>query len=391
MNSIFFTNVHEVLLKNTKKFLLEKLDPIKNEINEKKEFPLSLLKEMGKEGFFGPLIPSAHGGTELGMIAHCLITELISTFNVALSVSRTPCILDGYLLNKYGSEEQKKTYLKNIATAHKICSICVTEEEAGSNVAGIKTRAEKKGEHYILNGSKKFITNAGLADYYFIWAITNKNVNSRQGMSVFLVEKDTPGLTIENSYNLMGINGVWNGIVNLQNVEVPETNLIGKEGEGFSSLMDTFNVERLTLSSECNGISMVALKDSKEYVRNRTQFGQPISSFQIIKFKIAKMATKLQAARLLTYSAARLMELEQDVTKEASMAKAFSSETAVKIALEAVQIHGGNGYTNMYSAERYLRDAKFFMIGGGTSEIQNLIIAREELKKIHQKNEKFFF
>ena len=199
-------------------------------------------------------------------------------------------------------------------------------------------------------------------------------------MSVFLVEKDTPGLVIENPYGLMGINGVYNGILQFENMEVSKDKLIGEEGGGFQSLMETFDVERITLSSECNGISMAALEDSKVYAKKRVQFDKPISNFQLIRLKIAEMATKLQAARLLTYSAAQLAEMNKNITKEASMAKAFSSKSAVEITSEAVQIHGGDGYTDNYSVERYMRDAKFFMIGGGTSEIQNLVIAREELK-----------
>ena len=285
-----------------------------------------------------------------------------------------------YLVTHYGNEEQRENYLKKMVNGEKLGAICVTEKEAGSNVAGIKTTAEKKGDLYLLNGSKRFITNAGIADYYFIWSITNRDVNPRNGMSVFLVEKDTPGFTIENPYGLMGIHGILNGILNLENVEIPKENLIGEEGSGFQSLMSTFNVERLTLSSECNGISTAALEDSKIYAKKRIQFDKPISNFQIIQLKIAEMATKLHAARLLTYSAAKLADMNKNITKEASMAKSFSSKSAVEIASEAVQIHGGDGYTDDYSVERYMRDAKFFQIGGGTSEIQNLIIAREELK-----------
>ncbi|MBA7504607.1 Acyl-CoA dehydrogenase [subsurface metagenome] len=380
MNELFFTEKHYALRVDVRNFLLTELEPMKNEINQNKKIPLSLIKEIGKKGLFGPLIPKRYNGSELGMIAHCMITEEISKINVAASVTRTPCILDGYLLNKFGNEDQKENYLKKIATGEKICSICVTEEGAGSNVAGIKTVAKKKGDIYLLNGSKKFITNAGIADYYFIWCITNQNIDSRNGMSVFLVEKDSPGLTIKNPYGLMGINGIYNGTLQLENMEISEENLIGEEGSGFQSLMATFNIERLTLSSESNGISLAALEDSKCYAKNRIQFNKPISSFQLIKLKIAEMATKLQAARLLTYSAAKLNEINMNITKEASMAKVFSSKTAVEITSEAVQIHGGDGYTDIYSVERYMRDAKFFMIGGGTTEIQNLIIAREELK-----------
>ncbi|MFX0017534.1 MAG: acyl-CoA dehydrogenase family protein [Promethearchaeota archaeon] len=379
MNNIFFTEKHYRLQENLKNFLIKELEPLKNDINNQKKVPLPLIRKLGNEGYFGPLIPEKYGGTDLGMVGHCQITENISRLNVAVSVTRTPCILDGYLLNEHGNEEQKNTFLKKIARGEKICSICVTEEEAGSNVAGIKTIAKKTGDFYVLNGSKKFITNAGIADYYFVWSITNPNINPRNGMSVFIVEKDTPGLTIENPYELMGVNGIYNGIIQLNDVEVPKENLIGEEGIGFQSLMDTFNVERLTLSSECNGISIAALEDSKSYAKNRIQFNKPISSFQLIRIKIADMATKLQAARLLAYSAAALKEKKIDITKEASMAKAFSSKTAVEITSEAVQIHGGDGYTDTYPVERYMRDAKFFQIGGGTSEIQNLIIAREEL------------
>jgi len=380
MNNIFFTEKHYALQKKIRELLQRELEPIKNEINQNKEIPLSLIKKIGKEGFFGPLIPKDYNGSELGMVSHCMITEEISRLNVAVSVSRTPCILNGYLINKFGSDYQKETFLKRIATAEKLCSICVTEEEAGSNVAGIKTSAKKAGNKYIINGSKKFITNAGIADYYFVWCITNSDVNPRNGMSVFLIEKDTPGLKIENPYEILGINGIYNGILHFENLEVPEENLIGEDGNGYQSLMETFNVERLTLSSESNGISLAALEDSKSYAKSRIQFNKTISSYQLTKIKIAEMATKLQAARLLTYSAARLAELNIEITKEASMSKVFSSKTAVEIALEAVQIHGGNGYTDNFSVERYLRDAKFFQIGGGTSEIQSLIIAREELK-----------
>ena len=380
MNELFFSEKHFELQENVREFLLKELEPVKNEINQKKKIPISLIKKMGEKGLIGPLIPKNFNGSELGMVAHCMITEEISKINVAVSVTRTPCILDGYLLNRFGTEEQKENFLSRIASGEKLCSICVTEEEAGSNVAGIKTVANKKGNTYFLNGSKRFITNAGIADYYFIWCLTNKNLDPRQGMSVFLVEKDNPGLKIENPYGLMGINGLCNGTLQLKNLEVSKDNLIGEEGGGFQSLMDTFNVERLTLSSECNGISMAALEDSKHYAKNRIQFGKPIFDFQLIKLKIAQMTTKLHAARLLTYSAAKLHELEKEIIKEASMAKAFSSKTAVEITSEAVQIHGGDGYTDKYSVERYMRDAKFFEIGGGTSEIQNLIIAREELK-----------
>ncbi len=380
MNNIFFTEKHFKLGEKLKDFLIKELEPLKNDINNKQKVPLPLIRKMGNQGYFGPLIPEKYDGTDLGMVGHCQITEEISKLNVAVSVTRTPCILDGYLLNEHGNVEQKENFLKKIARGEKICSICVTEEEAGSNVAGIKTIAKKTGNFYILNGSKKFITNAGIADYYFVWSITNPNINPRNGMSVFIVEKDTPGLTIENPYELMGVNGIYNGIIQLNDVEIPKENLIGEEGIGFQSLMDTFNVERLTLSSECNGISLAALEDSKSFAKSRVQFNKVISSFQLIRIKIADMATKLQAARLLTYSAAALKEKKIDITKEASMAKAFSSKTAVEITSEAVQIHGGDGYTDTYPVERYMRDAKFFQIGGGTSEIQNLIIAREELK-----------
>ena len=380
MNNLFFSEKHYNLQEDVRKLLMKELEPIKNKINKNNKIPIALIKKLGKAGLIGPLIPEKYSGSDLGLIAHCMITEEISKINVAISVTRTPCILNGYLLNRNGNDFQKEKFLKKVATGEKLCSICVTEKGAGSNVAGIKTSASKVGHNYVLNGSKKFITNAGIADYYFVWCITNKKDNPRNGMSVFLVEKDTPGLHIENPYGLMGINGLYNGTVRLEDVEVPKHNLIGEEGMGFQSLMNTFNIERITLSCECNGLSMAALEDSKRYAKSRIQFDKPISTFQIIKLKLAEMATKLQAARLLTYNAAKLAEMNENIIKEASMAKAFSSKAAVEITSEAVQIHGGIGYTDVHSVERYMRDAKFFMIGGGTSEIQNLVIAREELK-----------
>ena len=380
MNDNFFTPEHHKLYEQLLDFLKFELEPIKKDFSKDNKVPHSLIEKLGKNGYLGPLIAKEYGGTNFGMITHCLITEEISRLNVAVSVTRTPCILDGYLLFHYGTETQKQKYLPNIATGKKVCSICVTEEEAGSNVAGIKTMAKSSGNEYILNGSKKFITNAGLADYYFIWCITNKDINPREGLSVFLVEKDTPGLVIDHPYELMGINGIYNGTLNLNNVRVPNENLIGTEGSGFNSLMDTFNVERMTLSSECNGISLAALDDAKKYAKERVQFDKPISKFQLIKIKLADMAINLQAARLLTYNAAKLYEKGYNIIKDASMAKAFSSKVALEITSEAVQIHGGNGYTDIYDVERYMRDARFFQIGGGTTEIQKLIVAREELR-----------
>ena len=380
MEEVYFTEDLIKLREEIRSFLKKELEPIKNQINLNKQIPLSFIKKMGKKGIFGPLISKEYDGLNLGKVAHCMMTEEISKINVAASVTRTPCILIGYLMDQFANNDQKEKYLKKIAVADKICSICITEELAGSNVAEIKTKAKKDGDYYILNGSKRFITNAGLADYYLIWAITNPNVNPREGMSIFLIEKDAVGFKTENPYGLMGLHGVKNGTLDLKNVKVPKENLFGGENKGFQILMETFNIERITLSSECNGISMAALEDSKNYAKNREQFGKKISNFQVIRMKIAEMATKTRAARLLTYSASKLADLNLKFTKEASMAKAFSSKTAVEVATEAVQIHGGDGYTDVFAAERYMRDAKFFQIGGGTSEIQNLIIAREELK-----------
>jgi len=381
MERIFFSETEIKLKEDISAFLKSELDPIQNQINQTKEIPISFLRKVGKMGFFGPLIPKRYKGTELGLIAHCIMTEELSKRNVAVSVTRTPCILDGHTLLKQGTEKQKEKYLPKIATGEKICSICITEEGAGSDTAGIKTYAEKKGDSYILNGSKRFITNAGLADYYLVWALTDLKRDPHQAISVFLVEKETSGLIIETPYGLLGLNGVKNGVLKFENLKIPVENLVGEEGNGFQILMSTFNLERITLSSECNGISLAALESSKTYARKRIQFGKPIASFQAIRLKIAHMATQLQAARLLTYTAAKLSNMNLSFTKEASMAKAFASKSAVEIALEAVQIHGGDGYTDQYPVERYLRDAKFFTLGGGTSEIQNLIIAREELKE----------
>ncbi len=380
MEDLFFSDKEIRLQKEIRGFLKKELEPIKENINKNDEIPLELIRKIGAKGYFGPLISKEYGGSELGMISHMIITEEISRLNVAVSVTRTPCILDGITLFRYGTKEQKEKYLSVIARAEKICAICITEKGAGTDVAGIQTIAEKKGGEYVINGSKRFITNAGLADYYFVWALTDQKVNPRDGLSIFLVEKDTPGFITDNPYGLMGLRGVKNGTLEFENVYVPKENLIGEEGKGFQMLMKTFNVERLTLSSECNGISLAAFEDSKKYVRERIQFGKKIATFQAIRLKIAKMATEIRAARLLTYSSARLWDLGKEVTKEASMSKAFSSKTAVETTTEAVQVHGGDGYTDVYPVERYMRDAKFFQIGGGTSEIQNLIIAREELK-----------
>jgi len=382
MEKIFCDKEDLMYKKEVRDFLYKELLPIKEDINRNKKIPIDLIRKIGKHGLIGPLIPEEYGGTNRGMIAHVIITEEISKMNVAVSVTRTPCILDSYAIYNYGTEYQKEKFLKKIVLGEKIASICITEEDAGSDAAGIKSVARKEGDEYILNGSKKFITNAGLADYYLIWCLTNTKTNPKFGMSVFLVEKDLPGFEIEKSYGLLGLNGVENGILKLNDVRIPKENLIGNENKGYQILMSTFNVERITLSSECNGISLATLEGAKKYANERIQFGRSISNFQIIKFKIAEMATKIQAARSLTYGAAKLANLGEKFIKEASMAKVYSSKVAVEASLEGIQICGGNGYTTNYPMERYLRDAKFFQIGGGTSEIQNLIIAREEFKDL---------
>lgn len=275
----------------------------------------------------------------------------------------------------FGTEEQKQKYVTKLASGEYLGAFCLTEPSAGSDAGSLKTRAVKQGDHYVLNGAKVFITNGGEADTYIVFASTNPELGTK-GVSAFIVEKDTPGFVIGKDEHKMGLHGSKTVQLTFEDAKVPAENLLGAEGEGFKIAMANLDVGRIGIAAQSLGIAEAAVQAATNYAKERVQFGKPIAAQQGVSFKLADMATAVEGARLLTYRAANLRALGKPCGKEASMAKLFASQTAMSVAIEAVQVFGGYGYTKDYPVERYFRDAKVCEIYEGTSEIQRLVIGK---------------
>ena len=343
---------------------------------EKGEFPRELLAKMGGLGLMGIPIPEEYGGAGMDFISYIIAINEISrvspTLGVILSVHTS---VGTNPILYFGTEEQKQKYVPKLASGEFLGAFCLTEPGAGSDAAALKTRAIQKGDHYELNGSKLFITNGGEADVYIVFASTDLGLGSK-GITAFIVEKDTPGFIIGKDEHKMGLSGSRTVSITFDNAVVPKENLLGKEGEGFKVAMANLNAGRIGIAAQALGIAEGAFRHAKDYSKERVQFGKPISSQQGIAFKLADMATAIEASRLLVYRAASMQAEGEPCGKEASMAKLFASRTAVETAIEAIQVYGGYGYTKEYPVERYFRDAKITEIYEGTSEIQRIVIQK---------------
>ncbi|MCL4425563.1 MAG: acyl-CoA dehydrogenase [Firmicutes bacterium] len=351
--------------------------PLAAELDEKKEFPWSIIWKMGELGLFGLPFPEECGGSGAGAISYALALEEIGaacastglTYEAAVSLGATPFYL-------FGTEAQKRHWLTPAARGEILIAFGLTEPNAGSDAGGTQTRAVLEGDHWVLNGSKIFITNASVASALIVTAVTDPEKGTR-GISTIIIPKGTPGLTIGKKFDKLGLRASDTAQVFLEDCRVPKENLLGKRGEGFKQFLQVLDGGRVAIGALAVGIARASLDASLRYAGERVQFGQPINRFQAIQFKLADMATRIEQARLLVHKAAWLKEKGLPYTKEASMAKLAASETAVWAALEAIQIHGGYGYIKEYLVERYLRDAKLMEIGEGTSEVQRLVIARQ--------------
>ncbi|HWK23036.1 MAG TPA: acyl-CoA dehydrogenase [Ureibacillus sp.] len=339
-------------------------------------FPHEILKKMGELGLMGITVPEEYGGAGMDFTSYILaINELSKVsavvgviLSVHTSVGTNPILY-------FGNEEQKKRYVPKLASGEYLGAFCLTEPEAGSDAGALKTKAVKEGNHYVLNGSKVFITNGGEADVYIVFASTNPTRGSR-GISAFIVEKNTPGFIVGKDEKKMGLHGSRTVQLTFENMKVPAENLLGDENTGFKIAMANLNIGRIGISAQGLGIAEAALEAAINYAKERNQFGKPIAVNQGIGFKLADMATAVEAARLLVFRAANLQSLGLPCSKEASMAKVFASKTAVQVATEAIQVFGGYGFTKDYPVERYFRDAKVTEIYEGTSEIQKIVISK---------------
>lgn len=343
---------------------------------EQGEFPRDLLRKMGELGIMGIPIPEKYGGSDMDMVSYIIaiheLSKVSPTLGVILSVHTS---VGTNPILYFGTEAQKNKYVPKLASGEYLGAFCLTEPSAGSDAANLKSRAVWQDGHYVINGSKIFITNGGEADVYIVFASTNPELGSR-GISAFIVEKDTPGLVVGKDEHKMGMNGSRTVAITFEQMKVPKENLLGEEGEGFKIAMANLDTGRIGIAAQSLGIAEGAFEQAVAYSKERMQFGKPIATQQGIGFKLAEMATHIEAARLLVYRAAHMREQGIPCGKEASMAKLFASKTAMEVAIEAVQIFGGYGYTKEYPVERYFRDAKVTEIYEGTSEIQKIVISK---------------
>ncbi len=369
------------VLQYVRRFAGEEIRPLAKKIDEEKTVPQSLINRMKELGLFASYIPKEYGG--YGMSFQFLMHAIEE---ISMACPSTALVLDGALtlfaepVLMFGSEELKKKYLGMVAEGT-IGGLALTEPGAGSDAAAIKTTAVKNGNNYVINGTKIFISNGRLAKFYVVDVVTEPGRGHR-GISTFVVDADTPGLRISRDIEKLGIKGSSTVELVFDNVEVPESNIVGKLNDGFKVVMETLDAGRIGIACQALGIAKAAFREAVEYAQQRKQFNQPLSNFEAIQFMIADMETSISAATLLTYDAARRWDEHLPCVKESSMAKLFASDTAMKVTTDALQIFGGYGYTTDLDAERHMRDAKITQIYEGTNQIQRLIISREVLKEL---------
>jgi acyl-CoA dehydrogenase len=370
-----FTEEQEMMRKMVRDFAANEIAPFIENM-EKGEFPREILRKMGELGLMGIPVPEKYGGAEMDFTSYIIaiheLSRVSATVGVILSVHTSVCTNP---ILYFGTEAQKQKYVPKLAAGEYLGAFCLTEANAGSDASSLKSRAVKAGDHYILNGSKMFITNGGEADVYIVFASTNPELGSK-GISAFIVEKNTPGFVIGKDEKKMGLHGSRTVQLIFEDMKVPAENLLGTEGEGFKIAMANLDVGRIGIAAQSLGIADAALEAATSYAKERHQFGKPIAAQQGVAFKLADMATRVEASRLLVYHAANLRAQGLKCGQEASMAKLFASSTAVDVSIEAVQILGGYGYTEDYPVERYFRDAKITEIYEGTSEIQRIVISK---------------
>ena len=363
-----------------RQFAQDELASTADSRDEKEEFPFDAVKKLGELGFMGMVVPEQYGGAGLDTVSYSLAVEEISRVDascgVIMSVNNS---LVCYGLNEYGTEAQKQKFLTPLASGKKLGAFALSEPEAGSDATNQRTLAVRDGDYYVLNGIKNWITNGLNADFVLVMAATDSSKGSH-GVSTFIVEKGAVGFTAGKKERKLGIRSSDTVSLSFQDVRVPAANRIGEEGFGFKFAMKTLDGGRIGIASQAVGIAQASLDAAVKYSKERKAFDQPISHLQAIQFKIAEMATDVDAARLLTLQAATMKDAGERFSSQAAMAKLFASKTAVKCALEAIQIHGGYGYIREYNVERYLRDAKITEIYEGTSEIQKIVIARSLLQ-----------
>jgi len=375
-----FNETQQMIRDTARKFARDELAPSADERDEREEFPHEAVKKLGELGFMGMMVSEQYGGAGLDTVSYVLAMEEISKVDasagVIMSVNNS---LVTWGLEAYGSDYQKEKYLKDLASGKKLGAFALSEPEAGSDATNQRTTAVRSGDHYILNGTKNFITNGANADIVLVMASTDR-AKGPKGVSAFIVEKGTPGFSVAKKERKLGIRSSDTVSLAFQDCKIPKENLIKEEGFGMKFALKTLDGGRIGIAAQALGIAQASLEAAVTYSKERKAFDHPIADFQAIQFKIADMATAVEAARQLTLKAARMKDAGQNYGTMAAMAKLYASKVAVNAALEAIQIHGGYGYIREYKVERFLRDAKITEIYEGTSEIQRVVISRAMLQ-----------
>ncbi len=370
----------QLFLNMIREFAEKEVKPLAAEVDEEERFPIETVRKMGPLGIMGIPVPKEYGGAGGNNILYTMAVEELSrvcaTTGVIVSAHTSLCCAP---IMEHGTEEQKMKYLPKLATGEWIGAFGLTEPNAGTDASAQQTFAVKEGDHYVLNGSKIFITNAEYADVYIIMAMTDKSQGTR-GISAFIVEKSFPGFSVGKKEKKMGIRGSATCELIMENCIVPAENLLGKEGKGFSIAMKTLDGGRIGIASQALGIAQGAMDETVKYTKERKQFGKPLCKFQNMQFQLADMQTRIEASRLLVRKAAWKKDGKVPYSADAAMAKLFAAETAMEMTTKAVQYHGGYGYTREYPVERMMRDAKITEIYEGTSEVQRMVIAGQLFK-----------
>ena len=382
----YFLNEDQIMIRDlARQIAEEKVVPIRTELDEKEEFPWEIMKVLAQSDFFGTNIPVEYGGLGMGGFEFVLIVEELSKACLGVSTTFAANALGTYPILLYGTDEQKKKYLPDIASGKKLVAFGLTEANAGSDASGVQTTAKLDGNEYVLNGTKQWITNGGDAEIYTIIAITDKNKGAR-GASAFVVEKGTPGFTFGKKENKLGIRASSTRELVFENCRIPKENLIGKEGMGFIVAMKTLDKSRIGVGAQGVGVAQGALDASAAYAATRIQFGQPVISFQAVQHILADMATQTEAARALVYAVAKYVDTDaKDISKQSAMSKLFATDVAMKVTIDAIQVMGGAGYMKEYPVEKMMRDAKILQIYEGTNQIQRNVIGQAIIKETNKK------
>jgi len=379
----YFLTEEQKMIKDLAREIAEKhVKPIRAELDKTGDFPWEIMKILAQADMFRIFVPSEYGGLGTGSLELCLVVEELSRICLGISTTYAANALGTYPIILFGTEEQKKKYLPDIADGKRLVAFALTEPSAGSDAGGIQTTAVKDGDFYILNGRKQWITNGGEAEIYTVIALTDKTKGAR-GASAFIVEKGTAGFNFGKKEDKMGIRASATRELIFEDCKIPKENLLGKEGMGFIVAMKTLDQSRVGVGAQGVGVAQGAFEEAAKFAKQRIQFGQPVISFQAVQHMLADMAIQIEAARALVYSVARYIDSgAKDITKASAIAKTFATDVAMKVTVDAVQVMGGSGYMKDYPVEKMMRDAKILQIYEGTNQIQRNVIGQAIIKEL---------